>query len=132
MFDTDFKRGDLVFCPIYGLGTVINPEFYPDGDLKGFHCKFANGLFMTTANLQPWNSNEFTSVIKGFSDDLLVETIKAGDAYNLPISQRIKGDTDALDNIMPFSGVNNDIVSKFLVLGMLLREAVSRGIKVPT
>lgn len=130
MYNTDFKKGDLVFCSVYGLGTVIKPEFYPDGDFKGFYCKFVNGLYKMSSLLQPYNSNEFAAIIKGFSDNILVEAIKAGDAYNQPIATRVVGDTDALDNLIPFSGTDTDIVSKFLVLGMLLREAVFRGLKV--
>ena len=65
------------------------------------------------------------------SADDLIEVVKALDSVSHPLARRFEGDDTALVELMKRLNLPQDIASKSLIGGEVLRECAHRGIQVP-
>lgn len=70
-------------------------------------------------------------MIRSMSDERLLEVVAAMDRVRKPLDQRFKGDDSALVDLMSEMNLKQDVVSKLLVTGEVLREIAHRGLLVP-
>lgn len=68
--------------------------------------------------------------LKIMPDDELLEIIRATDMLAKPLDQRFDGDDKGIVELMNAMGLKQAVVDKMLINGLVLREAVSRGLQV--
>lgn len=69
---------------------------------------------------------------KLLTDGMLETLIRSSDLMDLPMDRRFEGDTDAIDEFMRENGLKQTVVDKLLIKGALMREALHRGLHIPS
>ena len=65
------------------------------------------------------------------TDEELLSIVRAGDSLRLPFDRRYDGDTSALDDLLLRLEIKpSDVVTKLLVQGEVMREALARGLSI--
>ena len=70
-------------------------------------------------------------IVVDWSNEQLIEVVKALDAASNKLSRRFEGDDTAIIDLMNELGLSQNIVDKALNTGAVLREATARGIHIP-
>lgn len=70
------------------------------------------------------------SNINTMTDEELIAIIRATDMTAKPIDQRFEGDDTSIVELMNEMGLKQTIVDKLLINGLVLREAVNRGLQI--
>ncbi|MDW9481873.1 hypothetical protein GOB57_24805 [Sinorhizobium meliloti] len=68
---------------------------------------------------------------RAMSDAELLAVVKAMDSASVRLDRRFEGDDDALVQLMDRLALPQDIASKALITGEVLRECVHRGLSMP-
>lgn len=69
--------------------------------------------------------------ISALSDDELISIVAAVDRISRPLDQRFEGDDDQIVELMNKMGLKQNIVDKLLIAGLVMRECLHRGIRIP-
>lgn len=72
-----------------------------------------------------------SNIITNLSDEKIIELIHIHDRLHLPINRRFDGDDSALNLLMDEMNIPRTLVEKLLILGLVMRESISRGLTVP-
>ena len=75
--------------------------------------------------------SELQNMIKGMYDAELTAFIRSADALDQPLSRRFAGDDDLICDLMNVHRLPQTLAKKLMVKGLLLREAVHRGLQIP-
>ena len=68
--------------------------------------------------------------INAKTDDELIAIVRCLDRISAPLADRFDGDDEDIVILMKEMGLKQTIVDKLLIAGLVLRECVSRGIKI--
>lgn len=65
------------------------------------------------------------------TDEELISIIRVYDVLERPLERRFEGDDVDLVNFLDAHGMKQDIVTKTLIIGAAMREALTRGLQIP-
>ncbi len=68
---------------------------------------------------------------RDMTDEELLSVVQSIDRVSKPLAQRFEGDDEPIVNLIDRLGLKQDIATKMLINGEVMRECLHRGLHIP-